>query len=353
MIETTSRRLFIAGTAALVACGPEAPGARDAASAGEATKPRPPHAAPPSDAPVPRRKLGKTGAEVSIVGVGGYHVGLAKSDEEATRIVRHAIDRGVNFLDNAWDYHGGKSEERMGAALRDGYRDKAFLMTKVDGRTRAAAMGQLEQSLARLETDHIDLLQIHEVIRPTDPEACFAPGGCIEALVEAKKAGKIRFIGFTGHKDPSIHLHMLEVADAHGFEFDTIMMPLNVLDAHFRSFEHDVLPVAVKKGMGVLSMKPLGAGEILKLGTVSAVECLHYAMSRDTNVVITGCDRVDVVDQAVLAAQTYRPLTPDAVAGLLAKTREAALTGSYEQFKTSDKHDSTAKHPAWLSEARI
>ena len=231
--------------------------------------------APVAAASMPMRQLGKTGVSVSMVGLGGFHIGMPKDEAEGIRIVRSALDHGMNFLDNCWDYNGGKSEERVGKALKDGYRQKAFVMTKLDGRTKRAAAEQLEQSLQRLGVDTIDLVQIHEVIRPTDPARCFAAGGCIEALVEAKKAGKVRFIGFTGHKDPSIHLAMLKAADDHGFAFDTVQMPLNVMDAHYRSFEKMVLPVLVQKGIGVLGMKSMGAGLILDSKAVTAVECLQ------------------------------------------------------------------------------
>jgi predicted aldo/keto reductase-like oxidoreductase len=259
----------------------------------------------------------------------------------------------VTFLDNCWDYNDGKSEERMGKALKDGYRQKAFLMTKLDGRTKKAAADQLEQSLKRLGTDHIDLVQIHEVIRPTDPARCFAAGGCIEALLEAKKAGKLRFIGFTGHKDPDIHLAMLKAADEHQFSFDTVQMPLNVMDAHYRSFEKMVLPVLVQKGIGVLGMKSLGSGIILDSKAVTAVECLHYAMSLPTSVVITGCDSMGILDQAIAAALSWKPMEPAQVTALLDKTRDAAKDGRFERFKTSTQFDGTHKHPEWLEKASI
>src|SRR6266550_3290821 len=214
----------------------------------------------PSDARAKTRELGRTDVRVSILGLGGYHLGLPRDEQESIRIVRRALDHGMNFLDNCWDYNEGKSEERMGKALRDGYREKAFLMTKLDGRTAQSARDQLDQSLKRLQTEMIDLVQIHEVIRDDDPERCFAPGGTVEALVAARKAGKLRFIGFTGHKDPRIHRHMLETARKNSFRFDTVQMPINVLDVHYRSFEKEVIPVAQKDGVAVLGMKPMGAG---------------------------------------------------------------------------------------------
>ena len=305
-----------------------------------------------SKAEMPMRDLGSTGVRVSAVGIGGFHIGSAGSGE-GERIVRSALDRGITFLDNCWDYHGGKSEEIMGRALQDGYRDKAFLMTKLDGRTKDAARAQLEQSLTRLKTDHIDLVQVHEVIRIGDPVQAFAPGGCIEALVEAKKAGKIRFIGFTGHKHPDIHNRMLDVAEEHGFTFDTVQMPLNVLDAHFTSFEQKVLPRLVAKKIGVLGMKSMGAGKILTTKAATPIECLHYAMNLPTSVVITGCDSMGVLDQAIHAALTFAPLAPSDVQGLLARTADAAKDGAFETFKTTGEHDGTAQHPKWLTGSEV
>lgn len=300
---------------------------------------------------MPKRKLGRTGVEVSVVGLGGFHMGLPKEEAESIRLVRSAIDRGITFLDNCWDYNDGRSEERMGKALQDGYRDRAFLMTKIDGRTKKAAADQIDQSLKRLRTDHIDLVQIHEVIRMTDPERCFASGGCIEALLDAKKAGKLRFIGFTGHKDPAIHLAMLKAADAHGFTFDTVQMPLNVMDAHYKSFEKEVLPVAVSKGMGILGMKSMGSGIILQSKVVTPEECLHYAMNLPTSVVITGCDTMPILDQAIAAALSFRPMTQEQVASVLAKTKGPAETGQFEQFKTTTRFDGTTRNPKWLESA--
>src|SRR5271170_7209244 len=223
------------------------------------------------------RTLGKTGEKVSAIGLGGYHIGVPKDPNEGIRIIRTALDRGMNFLDNCWDYHDGDSEVRMGRALRDGYRQKAFLMTKFDGRTKKSTAEQIDESLKRLETDHIDLMQYHENIRMEDPDRFFAQDGPIEALMDAKKAGKIRYIGFTGHKDPAVHLRMLEVAAQHKFHFDSAQMPLNVLDAHFRSFAHLVVPKLVEQGIGVLGMKSMGNGYVLKAGVVTPVECIHYA----------------------------------------------------------------------------
>jgi aryl-alcohol dehydrogenase-like predicted oxidoreductase len=297
------------------------------------------------------RSLGKTGERVSPIGLGGWHLALPTVDEQlGFRIVRSAIDHGVNFMDNSWDYNEGASEIRMGRALRDGYRDKAFLMTKIDGRSKREATRQLDESLRRLQTDRIDLVQHHEVIRFDDPHRIFHAEGANAALIEARKAGKVRYIGFTGHKDPRIHLHTLEVAKENGFSFDAVQMPLNVMDAHYRSFEKVVLPELVKQNIGVLGMKSMGNGIILKSGTVSPVECLHYALNLPTSVVITGCDSMEVLDQALEAVRTFRPLTVPQKEALLSKTRAAAARGEFEPFKTSSIFDSTATHPEWLGE---
>ena len=299
---------------------------------------------------IPYRELGRTGERVSAIGLGGWHLALpGVSEQLALRIVRHAIEEGINFLDNSWDYNGGASEKRMGKALH-GYRDKVFLMTKVDGRSGAEATRQLEQSLRRLKTDRIDLVQHHEVIRFDDPHRIFDEDGANAALVAARKAGKLRYIGFTGHKDPLVHLRMLQVAHEHGFVFDTVQMPLNVMDAHYRSFEKTVLPELVKHRIGVLGMKSMGNGIILKSRTVTAVECLHYALNLPTSVVITGCDSMKILEQALEAARTFRPLSKGAVRELLARTRLQAITGRFELFKTTSIFDSTAKHPGWLGE---
>lgn len=297
------------------------------------------------------RQLGRTGEKVSAIGMGGFHLGQhGLSDDDSIRLIRSGIDRGITFMDNSWDYNEGQSEIRMGKGLRDGYRAKVFLMTKIDGRTKDAAERQIETSLERLQTDHIDLVQHHEVIRFDDPDRIFADGGAMEAILAAKKAGKIRYIGFTGHKDPHIHLYMLKVAAEHGFHFDTVQMPLNVMDAHFRSFAQMVLPELVKEGIGVLGMKSMGDGVILKSKTVSATECLHYALSLPTSVVITGIDKPEILDQAIEAAKTFQPMNREQIAQLLAKTKEVAMAGKYELFKTSSHFDSTAKHPDWLGE---
>ncbi len=300
---------------------------------------------------VPKRHLGQTGEMVSMIGVGGHHLGLETVSEQlAIRIVRSALDRGITFLDNSWDYNDGKSERRMGKALGNGYRDKAFLMTKIDGRSKNAATKQLDESLQRLRTEQIDLVQHHEVIRFDDPHRIFNEDGANAALIEAREAGKIRFIGFTGHKDPRIHLHMLEVAKENGFRFDTVQMPLNVMDAHYRSFERLVVPELVERGIGVIGMKPMGNGIILKSGTVRAKECLRYALSLPTSVVVTGIDSMKVLDQAIEVASTFTPLDAGERSGLLSRTKTAATKGEFELFKTSSLFDSTATHPEWLGE---
>jgi uncharacterized protein len=298
------------------------------------------------------RKLGRTGETVSAVGLGGSHIAQASlKDEESIRLIHQAIDRGITFMDNSWDYNEGRSERLMGQALSEGgYRNKVFLMTKIDGRTKDVAARQIETSLQRLKTDRIDLLQHHEVLRFDDPDRIFAEGGAMEAVVAAQKAGKVRFIGFTGHKDPHVHLYMLEVAAKHGFHFDTAQMPLNVMDAHFRSFAQLVVPKLVEQGIGVLGMKPFcgGDGIALKSKTVQPLECLHYALNLPTSVVITGIDKPEVLDQAFQAAKTFRPLDEQQVAALLAKTQEVAMSGRFELFKTTSHFDTTARHPDWL-----
>jgi predicted aldo/keto reductase-like oxidoreductase len=301
-----------------------------------------------ADAPIPMRTMGRSGEKISIVGLGGYHLGKQADEQESIRIIRAGMDAGINFLDNCWDYNGGESEVRMGKALRDGYRKKAFLMTKIDGQTKKAAIEQLEESLRRLQTDHIDLLQFHEVIRDTDPARIFAAGSGMDAVLEAKKQGKVRYIGFTGHKSPDIHLKMLETAFAHGFTFDAVQMPLNVMDAHYDSFEKKVLPVLVKHEIGVLGMKPLGDQLILNSKTATPVECLHYAMNLPTSVVITGCDSMPILQQAIDAARSFEPMSKADVGALLAKTAPAAGKGEFERYKISNDFDGTVHNPQWL-----
>ncbi|MDB6126069.1 MAG: aldo/keto reductase [Pedosphaera sp.] len=295
------------------------------------------------------RTLGKTGEKVSALGLGGFHVGNPKDEKESIQIIRSAIDGGFTFMDNCWDYHDGDSEVRMGKALRDGYRDKVFLMTKIDSRSKDGAAKQIDESLKRLQTDHLDLLQFHEIIRPEDPDKIFKEGSALEAVQEAKKAGKLRYIGFTGHKDPEIHRRMLDMSAEHQFRFDTVQMPLNVMDTHFRSFEKIVLPRLVKDEIGVLGMKPLGSGVILKSKTVSAVQCLHYALNLPTSVVITGIDSMKILDQAFEAVRTFKPMSEEQVASLRSRTFQSALKGEFELFKTSKTFDGTAHHPEWLT----
>jgi predicted aldo/keto reductase-like oxidoreductase len=299
------------------------------------------------------RKLGRTGETVSAIGLGGSHIGKPTLTEpEATRLIHQAVDRGITFMDNCWDYNEGRSERWMGNALaQSGYRNKVFLMTKVDGRNKSNAADQINDSLKRLKTDRIDLLQHHEILRFDDPDRIFREGGSMEAALEAKKAGKIRFIGFTGHKDPHVHLYMLEVAARHGFRFDAVLMPSNLMDAHFRSFAQLVMPKLVEEGIGIQTMKPFcgGDGIILKSKTIqNPIDCLHYALNLPTSVVITGIDKPRILDQTFEAAKTFRPMDEQQFAALLAKTQQVAATGQYELFKVSSHFDGTARHPDWL-----
>lgn len=294
------------------------------------------------------RTLGGTSEKISAIGLGGYHIGTLPTEQESIALMRSAIDRGITFMDNCWDYHNGKSEVWMGKALRDGYRQKVFLMTKIDGQTRKSAARQIDECLQRLQTDRIDLMQFHEMIRPEDPGRVFGPGGAMEAMLEAKKAGKVRYIGFTGHKDPSIHLKMIETGREKGFKFDAVQMPLNVMDAHFRSFEKQVVPVLVKDKTAVLGMKPLGSGAILKSQKVSAIECLHYALSLPTSTVITGIDSAKILDQALEAVRRFKPMSKDQLETLLSRTADPAKSGEFEKFKTTANFDGTAHNPQWL-----
>jgi aryl-alcohol dehydrogenase-like predicted oxidoreductase len=293
------------------------------------------------------RTLGRTGVKVSAIGLGGYHIGNP-SEAIGIKIIRTAIDRGMNFMDNCWDYHDGESEVRMGKALRDGYRQKVFLMTKFDGRTRESTARQIDESLKRMQTDMIDLMQYHENIRMEDPDRFFAPNGPLEALLAAKKAGKIKYIGFTGHKDPAVHLRMIELADQHQFHFDTAQMPINILDYSFRSFRHQVVPKLVERGIALLGMKPMASGNIPQQGIATAIECLHYALSQPTSVVINGCDSMERLDQAFAAVKGFKPLTPEMLSSLAARTKAAALTGKYEPFKTTPQFDGTARRTEWM-----
>ena len=299
---------------------------------------------------IPYRTLGRTGEKVSCIGMGGFHLGKPYlSESDAIKLIHSGIDRGINFMDNSWDYNNGESEKRMGKALKqDGYRNRAFLMTKIDGRTKESAAKQIDESLSRLQTDHVDLLQFHEIIRFDDPDRIFGEDGAIEAFLDAKKAGKTRYIGFTGHKDPHIHLYMLEVASKHGFQFDTVHLPINVMDAHFRSFRQLVVPELQKQNIGVLGMKCFGDSVILKSNAVSAMDCLHYCLNQPVSVQITGIDKPEILDQAIEAAQTYTQVTKEQLNAILAKTAKAASLGEWELFKTSGHFDSTAKNVDWL-----
>ena len=302
----------------------------------------------PQSPDMPYRQLGTTGETVSAIGMGGYHLGKQKDPAESIQLMHAGIDRGITFMDNCWDYNDGISEVRMGQALRNGYRQKVFLMTKIDGRTKEEYNKQLEQSMGRLQTDVIDLVQFHECIRLEDPDRIFASGGALEAAVAARQAGKIRYIGFTGHKDPAVYLRMFEMAEKHGFKFDTVQMPVNVMDAHFRSFTKQVIPVAQKQGTGVLAMKTFGDNFILSSNTVKPIEALHYGLSQPVSVVITGIDSMDILNQALQAAKTFQPMTAAQVTEILGRTKVAASEGKFELFKTTPHFDGTAANPKWL-----
>jgi predicted aldo/keto reductase-like oxidoreductase len=289
-----------------------------------------------SQTEIPRRTLGKTGEQVSNLGLGGWHLGTIRNDQEGIGFVRHAIDQGVTFMDNAWEYHRGRSEELMGRALQEGYREKVFLMTKHHGRDRQTAQQHLEDSLRRLRTEVIDLWQIHEVIYEADPKMILAPGGSLEAMVVAKQSGKVRFIGFTGHKDPKIFVAMLE----RDFPWDTVQMPVNVLDAHFRSFQREILPRLRQRDIGVIAMKPLAAGHLLEAGVVSPKEALEYAWSQPVDTVVSGMSSWDNLQTNLALARAFTPMSPEAQASLLARTRAVAAQGEFEPYKTGQQHDS-------------
>jgi len=343
------RRDFLKSAAAgVVAASTSAIAKIDAPSGNQADKTATPSLTRPQSPDMPYRQLGTTGETVSAIGMGGYHIGKQKDADESIRLIRAGVDHGITFLDNCWDYNDGISEVRMGQALRNGYRQKTFLMTKMDGRTAVEYTKQLEQSLGRLQTDMIDLVQFHEVIRMEDPDRIFASGGAIEAAMAARQAGKIRYIGFTGHKDPAVHLRMLEIAEKHGFHFDAVQMPINVMDAHFRSFTHQVMPVAIKQGIGVLAMKTFGDHVILTSNTVQPIEALHYGLTQPVSTVITGIDSMTILDQALEAARTFKPLTQAEVKSLLDRTQVAASDGKFELFKTTSLFDGTAANPEWL-----
>jgi len=286
---------------------------------------------------IPRRTLGRTGVEVSALGLGGYNLGLMKSKRDAIKIVREAIDAGIDFMDNAWEYHDGRSEEIMGEALK-GRREEVFLMTKVctHGRDRKTAMRQLDQSLKRLGTDYLDLWQIHEVVYDNDPDLHFAPGGAVEALEEAKRAGKVRFVGFTGHKDPAIHLRMLSF----DFPFDTCQLPLNCFDATFRSFERQVLPELHRRGIAPIGMKSFcGTGDPVRKRVVTAEQALRYAMSLGVATTVSGIDSLKVLRQNLTIANSFMPMGDDEMESLRKHCATEAADGRFELFKTSKRFD--------------
>ncbi len=367
MTESWKRRRFLQGM-----------GAAGAATAGGACTPPPGEASSPDEATprgasnevaerpedgseaqtnaasgqIPRRSFGSTNETVSALGLGGFHIGVP-SEKEAIEIMHRAIDSGITFFDNCWDYHEGESERRMGKALAGGRRDQVFLMTKIDGRTRKAAADQIDDCLRRLRTDRVDLMQIHEVIREKDTTWVFGEDGAVQALRDAQKAGKIRYTGFTGHKSPSIHLSMLEAADEHDFRYDAVQMPLNVLDPHYDSFEKKVLPVLQKKGIAVLGMKALASGAALEGNVVTAEECLRYALSLPTSVVITGCDEMKILEQAISVGRSFTPLDEEERVALLARTAPYGDDGGRELFKTSSRFDATLRNKHWLTTGNL
>ncbi len=286
---------------------------------------------------IPRKAFGRTKEQLSCIGIGGYSLGSAPSLKEAIAIVHEAIDTGVNFFDNAWEYHDGKSEEWLGQALK-GKRDKVFLMTKVctHGRDKKVGLRQLEESLKRLGTDHLDLWQIHECVYDNDPERHFARGGVIEALDEAKKQGKVRYVGFTGHKNPAIHLKML----SYKYPFDSVQMPLNAFDASYRSFQKKVLPEVNKRGMAALGMKSLGGnGQPITQGVVTVAEALRYAMSLPVATTISGIDSLAVLHQNLAIARGFRPMTAAEMEALAKRCHRAAGDGHLELYKSTMKYD--------------
>ncbi len=290
-----------------------------------------------SSGEIPRRPLGRTGVQVSAIGLGGATLGQAKSMEEAIRITHEAIDAGVTFMDNAWEYNNHRSEEWMGKALQ-GRRDNVFLMTKVctHGRDAKVAMQQLEESLRRLGTDYLDLWQIHEVVYHNDPEMIFRSNGAIEALDRAKKEGKVRFVGFTGHKDPAIHLKML----SYNYPFDTVMLPLNCFDATFNSFEQQVLPELNRRGIGVIGMKSLsGTGDAVKQGVVTVQDALRYAMSLPVATTVSGIDSLQVLRQNLSIARGFTPMKQEEMQALRSRCAQYAADGRFELFKTSMRFD--------------
>jgi len=285
---------------------------------------------------IPKRPLGKTGEQVSILGLGGFHLGSISEEKEAVKLVHAAIDRGVTFMDNAWEYHAGRSERLMGKALQGAKRDKVFLMTKHHGRKDPKkAMKHLEDSLRRLKTDVIDLWQYHEVVWLDDPQMIFSDGGAIEAAAKAKEQGKVKYIGFTGHKFPDLHLEML----GHHFDWDALQMPVNLLDAHYRSFQKRVLPVAQEKGVGVIGMKSLAAGWLKKAGVVDPEMAIRYSLSQPISTLVSGMDSMEVLEKNARIATGFKPLSESEQKKLLEATKEAAKNGEYEPFKTTRMYD--------------
>jgi predicted aldo/keto reductase-like oxidoreductase len=284
---------------------------------------------------VPARAFGGSGEKVSMLGLGGHHIGRIRDDGQSIRLIRRAIDMGVTFLDNAWEYHRGRSEELMGRALTDGYRKKAFLMTKHHGRDKKTAMEHLEDSLRRLRTDVIDLWQFHEVVYEDDPDMIFASNGGIEAADLAKKQGKVRYIGFTGHRDPLLHLKML----AYEYPWDAVQMPINVMDPHYKSFQKHVLPVLVKRRIGVIAMKTLGSNHVLRANVTTPDEALSYVWSQPVSTIVSGMDSETLLEANVAMARNFRPMRDEAQTALLARTKQAGLTGKFEPFKTAPNFD--------------
>lgn len=288
-----------------------------------------------SSSGIPTRPLGGTGVNVSMLGLGGHHIGRHRDQSVGVRLTRQAIDMGVTFLDNAWEYHDGRSEEIMGKALQDGYRRKAFLMTKHHGRDKKTAMQHLEDSLRRLKTDVIDLWQFHEIVYDDDPEMIFAPDGGIEAADLAKKQGKVRFIGFTGHRSP---LHMLKML-AYDYPWDAVQMPLNVMDAHYKSFQQHVVPILIKRKIGVIAMKTMASGHVLRSQTVEPGEALNYVWSQPVSTIVSGMESEQLLNSNVALARSFKPMSAEAQAKLLDKTKTAAMTGDFEPFKTAPNYD--------------
>jgi len=289
---------------------------------------------------IPRRALGRTGERVSLLCLGGYHIGVPKNPAEGIHVIEAALDRGINFLDNSDDYHRGESEVRMGKAIR-GKRQQVFLMTKHHGRDKKTALRTLEESLRRLQTDYLDLWQFHEIVYETDPDWIFSPHGGIEAAYLAKKQGKVRYIGFTGHKDPAIHLKMLSKP----YAWDTVQMPLNLLDPHYHSFEKNVLPMLVERKIGVIAMKPLAGGNLLKTNTVAPIEALHYVMNLPVSAVCTGCESMEILAQAIRAVESFQPLSKPEMSSLRARTQPFGMTGRYEPFKSTSSYDAPRVAP--------